>query len=157
MAPEVRNGESYGQKADVWSIGIIFFMMIYPGELGMLLNNKYRVALKMVDFKKKFVFDTKSGKISEQASDFLRKTIVRDQGQRLDWEGLLSHPLFQRSPETLPNYLVQTTYKFESLQQDTSTIDSDDGLVVLQSMTTSMANFGSTKESSYIEAKTSCV
>lgn len=29
MAPEVMNKEPYGLKADIWSVGIIFFQMIF--------------------------------------------------------------------------------------------------------------------------------
>jgi serine/threonine protein kinase len=29
MAPEVMNRQAYGLKADIWSIGIIFFQMIF--------------------------------------------------------------------------------------------------------------------------------
>jgi serine/threonine-protein kinase ULK/ATG1 len=29
MAPEVMSRKAYGLKADIWSVGIIFFQMIY--------------------------------------------------------------------------------------------------------------------------------
>ena len=99
MAPEVIIKERYGLKADIWSIGVIFYEMLY-GTL------PYRPAKPMEVYNnitKKDIFPN-GGKIrgtlpSPLAIDFMKKIFVIDQVKRIDWKGLLSHELFQESEE----------------------------------------------------------
>jgi serine/threonine protein kinase len=54
MAPEVMRKESYGLKADIWSIGVIFFQMIF----GKLPYNSTNATLLYHEIQTKKLFNT---------------------------------------------------------------------------------------------------
>lgn len=80
---------------------MIFFLMVYADE-SVSTAHRHEVALKVVDSGRKFRFRTKNGWLSEEAVDFLGRTLVRDQRKRMNWEELLTHPLFSRKFRQLP-------------------------------------------------------
>jgi serine/threonine protein kinase len=80
---------------------MIFFLMVYADE-SVSIAHRHEVALKVVDSGRKFRFRTKHGWLSDEAVDFLGRTLVRDQRKRMNWEELLKHPLFSRKFRQLP-------------------------------------------------------
>ena len=44
MAPEVHEGKAYGLKADIWSLGIVYYQMIF-GDYPYRANDDYEIYL----------------------------------------------------------------------------------------------------------------
>ena len=85
MAPEVMRKEKYGLKADIWSIGIIFYEMIY----GRLPYEPMKSAEMYEQIIKKEIFPN-GGKIngvlpSKEALTLLKRLLVVDQTKRMGW------------------------------------------------------------------------
>lgn len=102
MAPEVMKKEKYGLKADIWSIGVIFYEMLY----GILPYEPLKTAEMYDQIIKKEIFPN-GGKIngvlpSKEALTLLKSLLVIDQHKRLGWEELINQELF-RSKNELPD------------------------------------------------------
>lgn len=100
VAPEVLNLEGYSREADIWSIGVVGFLMI-SGSLPFINKNKRllmdQIKAGNVDF---------SGQIwtciSPECLDFHRKMLTKDVTKRLTAESALRHPWMLRDPLTFP-------------------------------------------------------
>lgn len=94
MAPEVLNGKRYNHKADVWSLGIVFFEMIV-GFTPFTGKDK-------PDLKRNLEAGNyglpKELKISLQGLDFLNCCLQFDQDKRLSWKELVKHPYISEDP-----------------------------------------------------------
>jgi len=81
MAPEVLKGK-YTEKADMWSIGVIAYMLL-SSQLPFFGRKRTQIVQQIMsgqyDFKGK-----KWQTISRQAKDFIRKLLVLDPDERLD-------------------------------------------------------------------------
>ena len=94
MAPEVLNGKMYNHKADVWSLGIVFFEMItgFTPFTGRDKNDLKR------NLEKGVYKLPKKLKMSLQGLDFLNCCLQFDQAKRMSWNDLIQHPYITNDP-----------------------------------------------------------
>ena len=95
MAPEIENFK-YGNKCDLYSIGIILFMLktgeyIFDGKnlLQQLLNKQKNLIKKEI-------------KDDEQLNDLIKKLVVINPKERLNWENYYNHPFFKVNDDIIP-------------------------------------------------------
>ncbi|CAD8087751.1 unnamed protein product [Paramecium primaurelia] len=93
MAPEVVEQQPYGMAADMFSIGSMFYQLIF-GQFPFTNQNQ-----------QKFLEDIKNNKpnfrrnglaISQELEQLLEKMLIKDPNRRLKWSELYSHPLMQQ-------------------------------------------------------------
>ena len=89
MAPEILKGQKYGIKADIWSIGVVFYDMLYgaypysgfkPDDILKSIKNK---EINFSEFP-----------ISNQAKDFILKCLTVDVSKRINWDEMDNHQVF---------------------------------------------------------------
>ena len=97
MAPEVLNGKRYNHKADVWSLGIVYFEMLtgftpFTGRdktdlKNNLENGQYKLPKKL--------------QLSLQGLDFLNCCLQFEQEKRMSWAELIKHPYITGGDEVI--------------------------------------------------------
>lgn len=94
IAPEVLE-ENYGPKCDVWSCGVITYILLsgIPPFNGSN-DNEIIQRVKLG----KFSFHEKNWKdISENAKDFISQLLIKDPSKRPSAEDALNHPWIQEA------------------------------------------------------------
>ncbi|XP_058397780.1 death-associated protein kinase 2 isoform X1 [Diceros bicornis minor] len=90
VAPEIVNYEPLGLEADMWSIGVITYILL-SGASPFLGDTKQETLANITavsyDFDEEFFSQT-----SELAKDFIRKLLVKETRKRLTIEEALRHP-----------------------------------------------------------------
>lgn len=99
MAPEVLEG-IYTSKADLWSIGVITYMLLCTSKPFYHKNRRTMVELIMHASYK--TDGTVWDNLSDDAKDFVQKLLVVDPSHRLDAEQASKHPWFVNR-EQLPD------------------------------------------------------
>lgn len=89
MAPEILAGKEYTNKADIWSIGVCLYEMIFG-------KNPY-TAKNIAELLKKikqspFELPKNSG-LQPEVEDVLKKMFIYDPNKRISWEDLFTHPV----------------------------------------------------------------
>ena len=101
MAPEIllnTTGKvSYTNKADLWSIGVCFFTMIFGVDPWPNIKSVEDLRGKVVQFSgPNLQFPTNTRfKITPECKDLLIKLIEIDPKKRIDWDAFYNHKLFQ--------------------------------------------------------------
>lgn len=91
MAPEIIKGHTYNERVDIWSIGVITYMLLsgknpFPGETKDQVR-RLIVAPEPVDLESE-----KLSMVSIGAKDFLSKSMNKDARKRASAKQLLDHP-----------------------------------------------------------------
>ncbi|EAR85140.2 Serine/Threonine kinase domain protein (macronuclear) [Tetrahymena thermophila SB210] len=94
-APEVYDGVSrYSDKADIWSLGIIFYQMLFdlnypfPAKDERELQNKIKQG--------NISYNIQNIRISQQTQALLNHMLQVNPDYRISWEELFNHPVFQQ-------------------------------------------------------------
>ena len=90
VAPEIINGRPYGKSVDVWSLGVIIYILLcgYPPFYNMNQAQLFRSIREG-----KYAFDSPYwDQISDNAKDLISKCLTVDVHKRLDINGVLNHP-----------------------------------------------------------------
>lgn len=89
MAPEVLTGEGYGSEVDMWSIGVVAYILLcgYPP----FYDDSSAILFNMI---KKGQYDfnpTYWGEVSDDAKDLISKLLCVSPGERLTATGVKDH------------------------------------------------------------------
>ena len=94
MAPEVLLGQEYNVSADIWSIGVIAYLLI-TGYLPFDDEESDKEVIRKTLYED-IPFDNDSWKnISHQAKDFIQKILVKEKEQRISMEDVLKDEWLQ--------------------------------------------------------------
>ena len=91
MAPEILRGFPYTIKADIWSLGVLLFELLFgtcPYEDKTLAGLISQFSCKQVSFPRDI------NNISLNTETLLKKMLTIDPKQRIDWDDLMKYPLF---------------------------------------------------------------
>ena len=86
MAPEILRGEKYNQECDLWSLGIIIYLLYfkqYPYIDSSKSKNLGSICIKKTE--------------NKELDDLLEKLIVSDPKKRITWKDYFEHPFFKNN------------------------------------------------------------
>ncbi len=98
VAPEILKG-GYNEKCDIWSLGIVFFIMISGGPL-LDGKNQMEILRKIADLKV-IDFSCLDGIISPQGKNAIEQMLIIDFKNRPSAKQLFEHPWFAESDALL--------------------------------------------------------
>ena len=95
MAPELLNskGNSYTNKADLWSIGVVFYQMLY-GKTPFDAKNYKDLQKKVKEYSGSNLRFSKDVRISKECKDLLIGLLQYDPKKRIEWKDFFNHLLF---------------------------------------------------------------
>ena len=107
VAPEILRNQSYGPEVDIWSIGVICYVLLagYPPFYDEDMKKLFR---KIKDGKYHFHQEHWADK-SEEAIDIIKRMLCVDVKERWNAQQLLSHPWIQTGDEELANRNIDGT------------------------------------------------
>eukprot|EP01134_Creolimax_fragrantissima_P001809 CFRG1809T1 len=116
IAPEILSNQLYDAKADIWSLGCIFYVLLggYQPFVDANAPMDAKSDKELEERMKKGEYEFHAEwwtEVSEDAKDLIRKMLVVDPQQRWTAEQLLSLPYFSASPEELRNHDIATSLK----------------------------------------------
>lgn len=88
MAPEVLKGEIYTVRADVWSLGVVLYEMLYgycPYEESSIAR-----LINLLD-ESQLSFNKEINGISPVLEDLIRRMLTKDQFRRITWDEIFSY------------------------------------------------------------------
>mmetsp|Transcript_6791 Transcript_6791/g.14531 ORF Transcript_6791/g.14531 Transcript_6791/m.14531 type:complete len:365 (+) Transcript_6791:34-1128(+) len=99
VAPEILRGDPYGAEVDIWSMGVICYVLLagYPP----FYDEDQKKLFKKIKEAKYYFHEDYWSHISEEAMDLIRKMLCLDQAQRWTARQLLSHPWITAGDEVL--------------------------------------------------------
>ena len=80
MAPEILWERPYGFKADIWSIGVVYYQMLF-GTYPFLGQNEKDILKKIKNTRPNF----KGVNITDEAKDFIERCLTIEPSDRIDW------------------------------------------------------------------------
>ena len=90
MAPEVLRGENYSMKADIWSLGVVLYEMLFgvcPYQTKSIASLISHINTKDIDM------PTKEHPVSEKTVQLLRKLLTKDYFRRISWIELFAYKI----------------------------------------------------------------
>jgi serine/threonine protein kinase len=87
MAPQLLMKEPYTSKCDIWSIGMMYYEMLF-GKTPWPARDKNSLIRNITELPLKFPYEKP---ISPSAMDFLKRCLVVDEFKRISWDEIFKH------------------------------------------------------------------
>lgn len=114
VAPEVLTSESYDKSVDMWSIGVILYILLcgYPPFYA---DNAPALFKKIMDVQ--YDFDDPSwDEVSEEAKNLIQQLLVKEPGDRLTAQQVLENPWV--TGDKASNKMIQTGKLKETVERE---------------------------------------
>jgi len=95
MAPEILKGELYTINADIWSLGVVLYEMLF-GFCPFEERNIARL-IDLINSSSSLMFPNNI-KISKKTEDLLKRMLVKDHFKRISWEELFDFDFLSQTP-----------------------------------------------------------
>ena len=103
MAPEQISKKIYNKSVDIWSVGIILYMLLNNGNNPFYIKGDSREKVIKKITTKKVEFDDNNYPISEMGKDFINKLLMKNSSNRYTARPALNHPwLTMQKYEKIP-------------------------------------------------------
>lgn len=103
MSPQILKHEKYTTKSDIWSIALIYYEMLV-GKTPWTARSQYElvqnISTKPIEFPSDKV-------ISQKSKNFILACLQIDESNRIDWEDIYKHQLFEGRFEQMKNKSMQ--------------------------------------------------
>ncbi|XP_058116826.1 probable serine/threonine-protein kinase pXi [Anopheles ziemanni] len=118
VAPEVVNFEAISFATDMWSVGVIAYVLVsglspFAGEDD--IQTMGNITIGRYDF-----LDEAFDEVSEEAIDFITRCLVKDQTNRLTAEDALKHKWIKRKPQYYPTNRRPSIPNFKQILLETN-------------------------------------
>jgi serine/threonine protein kinase len=107
VSPEILQRQPYDQKSDMWSIGVIIYLLL-AGNLPFMGRSQKELFRKIVIGKYQFVDDSWSD-VTNDARNLVEKLLVTDPDKRLSAKECLEHPWLKQDFGRLSLIKLQST------------------------------------------------
>lgn len=99
VAPEILRGDRYGSEVDIWSMGVICYVLLagYPP----FYDEDQKKLFKKIKEGRYYFHEDYWSNVSEDAMDLIRKMLCLSQTERWTAEQLLTHPWIVAGDEEL--------------------------------------------------------
>ena len=107
VAPEILRGDLYGGEVDIWSLGVITYVLLagYPP----FYDDDTRKLFRKIKEARYYFDEDYWSSISPEAIDMIKKMICLDQKERWTAGQLLRHPWIEAQDEVLANKDITST------------------------------------------------
>lgn len=117
MAPEVLNNMTYTKKADMWSMGVIIYQLLFKSLPFMARNEKMLLA----NILNNRTFKIPAGySLSKTLHDLLSKLMEIDPEKRISWKEYFEHPFFNMNVSSDSTGTNDSSSGFNSLVEELS-------------------------------------
>lgn len=100
MSPQILKHEVYNTKCDVWSLGLIFYEMLF-GKTPWPARSQYELIMSISQNGLKFPYNIP---ISETSKLFLKQCLEINEDKRISWEQLFDHKIFREPSSKISLY-----------------------------------------------------
>ena len=109
MAPEILSKEEYGYECDLWSLGIIIYILFF-GKHPYDADTSFAILNKINIFKQKLF--KKSGE--KYFDNLIRELLVSEPKNRLTWVKYFNHPFFTKKQIFNKNEIANYSISYKS-------------------------------------------
>ncbi|QKF93626.1 serine/threonine-protein kinase [Fadolivirus algeromassiliense] len=103
MAPEIMNSNRYNNQTDLWSIGMILYVMLYGNHpfanCKSLQDLKDSLSKTMIEIPPS---NTKNKNVSDECLELLNQLLQKKVDQRIHWDDFFEHPWVKKYQYEIP-------------------------------------------------------